>query len=171
MRMDERELLEEARRKAAAITGVEVAKTVHKMKELTAAEEKFCREYTTHFDRKRAILAAGFQGKDPLAAAHRWLGKHRIKTRIKQMQTHVETRTEMNKDIYMKMVADVYERAMADGDYAGANRAVELMGKALGYFVEQKAVLNVSAKMPEDKAQQVAEVQRLARIAGVDLGQ
>jgi hypothetical protein len=56
---------------------------------------------------------------------------------------------------------------MADGDYAGANRALELMGKAQGYFVEQKAVLNMTAKMPGDKAQQIAEVQRLAKIAGV----
>jgi hypothetical protein len=43
------------------------------------------------------------------------------------------------------------------------------MGKSLGYFVDQKAILNVTARIPDDKAAEVEEVKRLARIAGVSL--
>jgi hypothetical protein len=39
----------------------------------------------------------------------------------------------------------------------------------MGYFVDQRAVLNVTAQVPSDKTAKVAEIQRLAKIAGVKL--
>ena len=46
---------------------------------------------------------------------------------------------------------------------------MELLGKSLGFFVEQKAILNVTSKLQGDQAQEVEEVKRLAKIAGVTL--
>jgi hypothetical protein len=45
---------------------------------------------------------------------------------------------------------------------------MELIGKALGYLVDQKAVLSVSKKIDPEHAS--AEAKRLAKIAGVTLG-
>lgn len=167
MRQEEKDLMLEAQRKAATISHEEVSRHAQVIKELTPEEEMFCREFAVTKDRRKAMEAAGYKGKNPSMTAARWLAKPRIRNRLQSIVERKEARVDISKEIYLNMLQETYDRAMADGDYAGANRASELLGKALGYFVEQKAVLNVSARMPEDRTQQIEEVKRLAKIAGV----
>lgn len=169
MTEEEKKLMAEARKKASdakrfwAVRGMRVGKG------LTPEEEAFCVEFASSMDRKKALEAAGYTGSNHSMMAARWLAKAKIQEKLAQLREKVEARVELNRETYLAMLQATYDKAMADGDYAGANKASELLGRAMGYFVEQRAVLNVSAKMPEDKAQRVAEVQRLARIAGVTL--
>lgn len=134
---------------------------------ITPEEDVFCREYLASMDLKKAIAAAGYEGKHPTVTARRWLNKGRVRKRMQQLQARDELRADITRDKYHQMLTETYERAMADGDYAGANKAAELLGKSMGYFVEQKAILNVSSQIPSDKSAKVAEIQRLAKIAGV----
>lgn len=136
---------------------------------ISPEEDVFCREYLASMDLKKAITAAGYEGRHPTVTARRWLNKQRVKKRLQQLQVRDEIRADLTRDKYHQMLTETYERAMADGDYAGANKAAELLGKSMGYFVDQRAVLNVTAQVPSDKTAKVAEIQRLAKIAGVKL--
>jgi hypothetical protein len=95
------------------------------------------------------------------------LERPRIEKRLRTLLERDQFRADLTREIYHKKLQDIYDKAMGDGDYAGANRAMELLGKSLGFFVEQKAVLNVTSRLQGDKAQEVEEVKRLAKIAGV----
>jgi len=146
---------------------VKELRRIHREDGITPEEEIFCREYLASMDLKKAITAAGYTGRHPNVTARRWLGKPKVKERLQQMQKRDEIRADVTRDKYHQMLMETYDRAMADGDYSGANRAAELLGKSMGYFVEQKAILNVTSRMEGDKSAKVAEIQRLAKIAGV----
>lgn len=168
MTEEEAALMQEARKRASRIRKTKTSQLIY-VRGLTPEEEAFCVEFSSSMDRKKALEAAGYTGNNPTNMAARWLAKQRIQDRLAELRNKVEARAELNRETYLQMLQATYDKAMSDGDYSGANKASELLGRAMGYFVEQKAVLNVSAKMPEDKAQRVAEVQRLAKIAGVSL--
>lgn len=167
MTEEEKKLMLDAQQKVAALSGKEVQRMAKVLEDLTPEQEIFCKEFVATGDRRKAIQAAGYTGRNASTAAARWLSREKVQNRIKQIRGKFEAKADLTRDIYLQMLQETYERAMGDGDYAGANRAAELMGKAMGYFVDQKAVLNVSSRIPEDRVQQIAEVQRLAKIAGV----
>lgn len=136
---------------------------------LKPEEHIFVKEYMAGNSLAECAAAAGYTGDHPEVMARRWLERPIIQKKLDEMRRRDEARAQFSRDIYLDMLKDTYVKAMSDGDYSGANRAAELLGKALGYFVDQKAVLSVSAKIPEDSAGRIAEVQRLAKIAGVKL--
>lgn len=139
--------------------------------ELTPEEEIFCREYLEHGNATQAVKAAGYTGRNPSVIGSNWLHKPRVQKKLSRLKTRDEMEADMTRDIYLKMLKDTYEKAMADGDYGGANKAMELIGKHLGYLVDQKAVFTATKKLDDgEKGQMEAEVQRLAKIAGVTLG-
>ena len=137
--------------------------------DLTPEEEIFCREYLLSGNATQAMKATGYEGKNASVIGSKWLRRPRVQKKLSRMRTRDEVQADMTRDIYLKMLKDTYERAMGDGDYSGANRAMELMGKHLGYLVDQKAVFTATKKMDSQEDMQ-AEVQRLAKIAGVTLG-
>jgi hypothetical protein len=136
--------------------------------DLSPEEELFCREYILHGNATQAIKATGYEGRNPSVIGSNWLKRPRIQKKLARLKTRDEAQADMTRDIYLAMLKDTYQRAMADGDYSGANRAMELIGKHLGYLVDQKAVFTATKKIENPEAMQ-AEVQRLARIAGVPL--
>jgi hypothetical protein len=136
--------------------------------DLSPEEEIFCREYVLHGNATQAIKATGYEGRNPSVIGSRWLARPRIQKKLSRLKTRDEAQADMTRDIYLGMLKDTYQKAMADGDYSGANRAMELIGKHLGYLVDQKAVFTTTKKIENPEAMQ-AEVQRLARIAGVPL--
>jgi hypothetical protein len=136
--------------------------------DLSPEEELFCREYLLHGNATQAIKATGYEGRNPSVIGSNWLKRPRIQKKLARLKTRDEAQADMTRDIYLAMLKDTYQRAMADGDYSGANRAIELIGKHLGYLVDQKAVFTATKKIENPEAMQ-AEVQRLARIAGVPL--
>lgn len=137
--------------------------------DLSPEEEVFCREYVLHGNATQAIKATGYDGRNPSVIGSSWLKRPRIQKKLSRMKTRDEAQADMTRDIYLAMLKDTYQKAMADGDYSGANRAMELIGKHLGYLVDQKAILTATKKLDSPDAME-AEVQRLAKIAGVALG-
>jgi hypothetical protein len=167
--MMDKTMLAQARLKAAEMDQSTLRLKAYNADSVSPREEVFCREFITTMDPAKAVISAGYTGNNARATGSKWLQRPRVKRRIEQLQKKDEVRAEMSREIYLKMLQDTYDKAMADGDYSGANKAAELMGKSLGYFVDQKAILNVTARIPDDKAAEVEEVKRLARIAGVSL--
>lgn len=163
------ELMQEAQKRVESLKGLKSMTVRNFRRGLKPHEEVFCREYVTGSDLATCARAAGYDGPNPEGRARQWLSRPIIKERLAAMRKKDEIRAQFSRDIYLEMLKETYQKAMADGDYTGANKAAELLGKALGYFVDQKAVLNVSTRIPEDSAARVAEVQRLAKIAGVKL--
>jgi hypothetical protein len=159
------ELMAEAK-KRAAITKRQVRRPNRVLK---PEEHVFVKEFMAGSSLADCARAAGYDGERPESLARKWLERPVIQKKLDEMRRRDEANAQFSRDIYLDMLKDTYQKAMSDGDYSGANRAAELLGKALGYFVDQKAVLSVTAKMPEDSAGRIAEVQRLAKIAGVKL--
>lgn len=137
--------------------------------DLSPEEEVFCREYLLHGNATQAIKATGYAGRNPSVIGSSWLRKARIQKKLSRLKTRDEAQADMTRDIYLAMLKDTYQKAMADGDYSGANRAMELIGKHLGYLVDQKAVFTTTKRL-DSPTEMEAEVQRLAKIAGVTLG-
>jgi len=136
--------------------------------DLTPEEEIFCREYLQTGNATKSVIAAGYQGRNAATVGSRWFNRPRIQKKLERLRTRDEAQADLTRELYLDMLKDTYQRAMGDGDYSGANRAMELIGKALGYLVDQKAVLSVSKKIDPEHAS--AEAKRLAKIAGVTLG-
>ncbi len=168
MKQEENPTYEEAKREVEIMSPLRAYRESQKMN-LTKQEEIFCKEYSVHKDIKKAVVAAGYTGNHPGEIGRRWFQRSRIQRRINTLLERDQFRADLTREKYHQKLQDIYDKAMGDGDYSGANRAMELLGKSLGFFVEQKAILNVTSKLQGDKAQEVEEVKRLAKIAGVTL--
>ncbi len=158
----------EAAKEIAAKSRTKIQFKMRYREELTPEEEIFCREYVQHANASKAVVAAGYQGRHPSVTGSKWLARPRVQKKLSRMRTRDEAQADLTREIYLDMLKDTYKRAMDDGDYGGANRAAELIGKALGYLVDQKAILSVTKKMDAENV--TAEVHRLAKIAGVKFG-
>ena len=69
------------------------------------------------------------------------------------------------------MLLDNHKRAMEAGDFKAGNEALQLIGKSMGYLIDQRQTLNVTANMnkpmaPEDQRERI---ERLAALAGMPL--
>lgn len=146
---------------------------------LTPMQETFCQVYAATGSEITAYRRAGYASKgntdEDWAKAKQYLRYKAIQKRIKEIkESHVE---EYKKQYIhtVQAVVDglwtVYERAMAAEDFAGANRALEMLGKNLNMFVEQKN-LNVRAFAASGDAELMKQdIHRLAGTLGMTLGE
>lgn len=138
---------------------------------LTERMDKFCHQFLLHGDPVKAMLEAGYERPPEVLhlEAKNMLENPRIKKRLEELNERAADRIDMTRDRYHKKLLETYEAAMDDSDYAGANRAMELLGKSLGYFVEQKMVLGVNASLNLSKEERLKRISHLAKIVGVEL--
>ena len=119
--------------------------------------EKFAQALVKGKSHGEAYLAAGYKAKNASvasAAATRLLKKVNIQARVAELQTKAEERAVVDRAWVLKRLVENVDRAMTaipvttkDGQtgeykYEGsvANRALELLGKELGMFVDRKEV-------------------------------
>lgn len=111
--------------------------------------EQFCQEFAAHGRVTRAAIAAGSSEASASSHGSRLLKRPEILARIRELQPRVEQQVAavVNAN-FAKPVADRAwvlgelienaKEARANRDRAAANRALELVGKELGMFVERK---------------------------------
>lgn len=129
-----------------------------KVKKLTHKEQAFVREYLIDLNGKEAALRACYAPGNAKVQACQMLQKpHIIKALAEAMQARIE-RTEIDQDWVIERLQSIVERCMqaepvlvrADGEWvetgeyrfdaAGANKALELLGKHLNMWIERKEV-------------------------------
>lgn len=137
---------------------------------LTSSEEAFCRAYADDPDPGRAYVEAIGDKGTTLAneeAGKKMLASKRVKARIDQLTVLPPDPENMTRAAFHQRIVSTYEAAMADGDYAAANKAMELLGKSLGHLVDQRQTLSIKANLDGDDESKKQAIQKLARITGM----
>jgi phage terminase small subunit len=128
-------------------------------KGLTAKQARFVEEYLLDLNATQASIRAGYSPKTALQQGPRLLGHVGVAAAITKARAARTERTEVSQDWVISRLVENAERSMqavpvydSDGDPTGeyryegsvANRALELLGKHLGLFVD-----NVNLRTPD----------------------
>lgn len=134
------------------------------MPKLTPKKQRFCEEYIVDYAAGAAAVRAGYTSSWPRNIGSRLLMQPEVAEMVDLLQREQSKRTGITADWVVANLRVVAERCLqaepvkdnrgqpllaagADGemaavykfDSAGANRALELLGKHLGVFAERKA--------------------------------
>ena len=118
---------------------------------LTAREQAFVAAYTKGAGKESAALAAGYTKKGAAKAANRLLLRPRVKAEIDKVMAKVTERTAWTVARVIDRLGENDELAMKGNpvlddqgnvvdyrkEFAASNRALELIGKHLGMFVDK----------------------------------
>lgn len=140
---------------------------------LTEKQEAFCQGLVQHGNAKKAYLEAGYvdPGNYITAKVKELKENEAVKNRLTQLLNRQSARHGLSKDTYLEMLLENHRKAMEAGDFKAGNDALQLIGKAQGYLIDQRQTLNVTANMNKPIAveDRTARINRLARLAGVPL--
>src|SRR5690606_23753564 len=122
------------------------------MANLTPKQQRFVEEYLVDLNATQAAIRAGYSAKTADVAGPRLLGNVRVAAAIAAGRAAPTERTAVSQDYVVTRLREYVERSMQavpcldrDGNHTGeyqyagsvANRALELLGKHLGMFVER----------------------------------
>ena len=140
---------------------------------LTAKQHAFVEEYLVDMNATQAAIRAGYSPKTAYNIGSENLAKPEIAAALEKARAERSERTEITADWILNMLRENAEEAKAAGDRAPCNRALELLGKHVGMFKDDAAVV-VNTVAPgtqpldgdalaalltaEDKADEVPEV-------------
>lgn len=156
-------------------------------KALSKKRQRFIQEYLVDLNGTQAAIRSGYSPKTASKQAWQLLENSRIQEAIQEAQQRRSTRIELDQDYVVNGLVENFERAMqtrpaldrsgkptGEYTYQGnvANKALELIGKHLGMFVEKRQIegnLNVSrTDLPDEElvGRAVAIIEKLN--AGAD---
>jgi phage terminase small subunit len=124
------------------------------MRKLTAKQQLFVKEYLVDLNATQAAIRAGYSKK----TANRIGGQLLVKTCIANaLQKAIEERNrrvEVNQDFVVAALVETVERCLnriGNDDFSpsGANRALELLGKHLGMFVDRTEITTLPPERPD----------------------
>lgn len=136
---------------------------------LTEKQEAFAQEFAKSKDIRSALVRAGYSVSDLSIRWHQkgkaLLAKPKIAKRVQQLDEMAAVSVNMTRDIYHSMLLDHRKRALEVGDYAAANRAMELLGKSLSYLAEgPKESKNLHLHAHTADPDRVARLEGLAKL-------
>ena len=151
---------------------------------LTPKQELFVMEYVVDLNGKQAAIRAGYSARTAEVQASRLLSHVKVQTAIRKAQESLVERVEISQEWVIDRLREIVERSMAcvpvmgakgkeTGVYsfqgAVANRALELLGKHIGMFVDRKELtVNHTIKPGLSLEELEARIQRLDALeAGV----
>ncbi len=129
-------------------------------KKLTDRQERFCREYIIDYNATDAAIRAGYSKKTAYSIGSENLKKPELLARVRELQTEQAERLCINADWVVMQLVEVYNRCMQHkpvyewrngelvetGEYAfdskGALNALEMIGKHLAMFNNDKSKKN-----------------------------
>ena len=102
----------------------------------TDKEQIFVNDLAAHGVKRQAAIAAGFDAKNASNAAFRMLKRERVSNALAQRRAELDGQTDTGPEPIRRELWLNYQRAVAAGNVAAANRALELLGKANGMFTD-----------------------------------
>jgi phage terminase small subunit len=112
----------------------------------------FVREYLKDNNGKQAAIRAGYSKKTAEVQASQLLRDLKVREQIERNQKVLQEKSEISATWVINNFKEIAERCMQKGmteddfDAAGANKALECIGKTLGMFVDKHEVA-VSGRM------------------------
>lgn len=144
---------------------------------LTAKQVRFVEEYLIDLNATQAAVRAGYSAKTAGSIGQENLTKPEIAAAIQVRQEKRSERVELSQDWVVERLRENVDRAMQaeavkdregneTGDYtyqgSVANRALELLGKHIGMFVDRSEV-SVHNLTPEQREVRVLELLQSAK--------
>lgn len=108
--------------------------------ELTDKQARFCEEYLIDLNATRAAIRAGYSEKTAREQAAQNLSKLNIQEKIAELKAERAKRTEMTQDSVIQELAAVARAEIKGVRAVDKLKALELLGKHLGMFVERYEV-------------------------------
>lgn len=133
-------------------------KGVAVLAKLTPKEEHFCREYVLDYNGTKAAIRSGYKKSNAANQATRLLKKAEVSARVRELQQEMAERLMLSQDYVVTQLIQTYneckeatpvlkynydtgemeETGKYQFDSKGAIKALELLGKHLGMFAQQK---------------------------------
>lgn len=110
------------------------------MQELTDRQARFCEEYLIDLNATQAAIRAGYSEKTANRIASELLSKLDIQEKIAELKAERAKRTEMTQDSVIQELAAVARAEIKGVRAVDKLKALELLGKHLGMFVERYEV-------------------------------
>lgn len=119
--------------------------------ELTSQEEAFVSAYIRRGfkDAASAAIEAEYSAHTAAAQASRLLKRVKVKKRIEEARRALKRDTEFSVKTYTKELEDMRDKAETAGVYGAAVKALELIGRVHGVYVEKHQ--DISADMEDLK--------------------
>lgn len=108
--------------------------------ELTDRQARFCEEYLIDLNATQAAIRAGYSEKTAREQAAQNLSKLNIQEKIAELKAERAKRTEMTQDSVIQELAAVARAEIKGVRAVDKLKALELLGKHLGMFVERYEV-------------------------------
>lgn len=108
--------------------------------ELTDRQARFCEEYLIDLNATQAAIRAGYSEKTANRIASELLSKLDIQEKIAELKAERAKRTEMTQDSVIQELAAVARAEVKGVCAVDKLKALELLGKHLGMFVERYEV-------------------------------
>ena len=107
---------------------------------LTNRQEAFCREYLLDLNALQSCIRAGYSAKSAPTTSRKLMAHPGVRARIDALLAERAERVEIDADYVLGNLRKVANRCLAEEtfEHAGANKALELLGKHLGLFVEKR---------------------------------
>ena len=125
---------------------------------MTDKQKAFVDEYLVDLNASAAARRAGYSERTAGAEAVKLMGKPEIQAAISEAKAERSRRTEITADYVLNNLRNIAERCMIEEDFnpAGANKALELLGKHLGLWTDkQETVLTGPGGGPVETRQEV----------------
>ena len=110
------------------------------MAKLTPKQERFCEEYLIDLNATQAAIRAGYSEKTAREQAAQNLSKLNIQEKIAELKAERSKRTEITQDSVIQELAAVARAEVKGVRAVDKLKALELLGKHLGMFVERYEV-------------------------------
>ena len=123
-----------------------------KTKPLSARRLRFCQNYISADTDKEAAIAAGYSEKSAHVAAARLLKDDNVLDEIARRQEEASKRADIREDDVIEMLVQVRDEAREAKQFGPCVRAIELIGKKMGMFIDKHLVGNASEHTDEEMA-------------------
>lgn len=105
---------------------------------LPARQERFCQEYLVDLNGTQAAVRAGYSAKSARAQAAQLLANLNVARRVQALQAEAAKRNQVSIDEVVDKLRQAHSEAVGARQFGPAVRALELLGKTLGMFVERQ---------------------------------
>jgi phage terminase small subunit len=105
---------------------------------LNPKQAAFVREYLKDFNATQAAIRAGYSQKTAKEQGSRLLLTNvHVKAAVKKGQEKAAEKAEITAEWVRDKLVDLHAAAMEEGDFAPANKALELLGRHIGMFKDK----------------------------------